>query len=436
MLVLFKRWIGALCMLLTCPLWSQFSFAEPSVSTHLTLEHTLKRIKQNSFALKQFKVKSQAYESESSAANYLPDPSVFAAIQSLPTDTFDLDQEPMTQLRFGLRQMFPKGDTLEINADISSLKSDQQHIAQTEHWLSLKKMAEQTWLEAWFWQKKGLLLQDDKVFLNQIVDFTRSLYEVGAKDQSDLIGAELQLMTLNERSIEALRKYNLKRQQLNVLANSQLVGQALSDQLPSLALAAMPYETMPVESIFAKHPRIAKLNNDITIAERNTQLVEQDMEPAWGMEVSYGLRDGQNMDGSERADFFSAGLSVQLPLFSQQKQHKNQLAAKQRTGLVMLERDEALSDLRFQYQSLQLQYQNTREQRVLYETEILPTLARQKQRALQSYESDKSDLSKVLDIFLKAQRATTMHQRLLVNEQQHLSSLNFLIGLDNGALNE
>ena len=62
----------------------------------------------------------------------MPDPTLFAVAQSLPTDTFDTDQEPMTQLRFGIRQMFPKGDSLDIKRDMSVDKSSQQAKAQSD----------------------------------------------------------------------------------------------------------------------------------------------------------------------------------------------------------------------------------------------------------------------------------------------------------------
>jgi outer membrane protein TolC len=155
--------------------------------------------------------------------------------------------------------------------------------------------------------------------------------------------------------------------------------------------------------------------------------------------VSYGLRDGENMDGSDRPDFLSAGVNVQIPLFSDAKQRQNQNAAKTRSMASQIQRDEALSQMRFEVDNLIQQYRNTAEQRALYETDILPTLEKQRKSALQSYESDQGNFRLVMSLFLKEQGAKTMHQRLRVNEQKLISSLNYLLGLDsteakNGAL--
>jgi len=405
--------------------------ASVSVAEELSLTDVLYAVKKSDFRLKQLQEESQAFLAESEAATYLPDPTVFAAIQSLPTDTFDFDQEPMTQLRVGVRQMFPKGDILDIKSDMSGIQSDLQLTASELRWLERKKQSEQAWLEAWYWQKTLELLDEDQTFLEQVQEFIRSLYEVGAKDQSDLIGADLELIKLNEKRIEAKRKYQMFRQQLNTLANQRLNGIQVSFVLPDLErvdLAA--FRNTGSEPYIAKHPKIELLNQKIGLSDKKVELAEQDFEPAWGVEVSYGLRDGENMDGSDRPDFFSAGVNIQIPLFSDAKQRQNQHAAKTRSMASQIQRDEAFSQMRFEVDNLIQQYRNTAEQRALYETDILPTLEKQRKSALQSYESDQGNFRLVMNLFLKEQSAKTMHQRLRVNEQKLISSLNFLLGLD------
>ncbi|TNC81132.1 MAG: hypothetical protein C9356_11085 [Oleiphilus sp.] len=407
------------------------SVANELSDQNLSLDLVLTVVKENDFRLKQLHEESKAFLADSEAASYLPDPTVFAALQSLPTDTFDFDQEPMTQLRVGVRQMFPKGDVLDIKSDISVIQSDAQSIASKLRWLERKQQSEHAWLEAWYSQKRLALLEEDQVFLGQVQEFVRSLYEVGAKDQSDLIGADLELIKLNEKRIEEKRKYQIFRQQLNTLANQELVGSELSPILPDLT--QLDFENVKqseLRNYLLQHPKIELLNQKIVLADRKVDLVNQDFEPAWSLEVSYGLRGGENMDGSDRPDFFSAGVNVQIPLFSNNKQQQNQYAASQRSRVSQIKRDEALSQMRFEVDNLIQQYRNTQEQRRLYEINILPTLERQRKSALQSYESDKGNFNLVMNLFLKEQSAKTMRQRLRVNEQKLISSLNYLLGLD------
>ena len=327
--------------------------------------------------------------------------------------------------------MFPKGDLLDIQSAMSSVQSDLQLGQSNLRWLAQKKQTEQAWLEAWYWQKKLELLDEDQVFIQQVQDFIRSLYEVGAKDQSDLIGAELEMVKLSESRIEATRKYQLFRQQLNTLANYVLEGERLTDDLPQLTTIDFPLlDTQHLETYLLRHPQLVLLDHQITLTQKRADLVEQDFEPAWGLEVSYGLRDGENANGSSRPDFFSAGVNFQMPLFSDNKQSQNHVAAKQRTRVATLQRDEALSQMRFEAASLLQQYRSTLEQSALYEEQILPALEKQRKSALQSYESDRGDFRLVMSLLLKEQSAKAMHQRLRVDEQKLVSSLNYLLGLD------
>ena len=57
------------------------------------------------------KHQQQAVEAMSLAVSSLPDPKISIGLANLPTDGFDFSQEGMTQLKVGITQMFPRGDS-------------------------------------------------------------------------------------------------------------------------------------------------------------------------------------------------------------------------------------------------------------------------------------------------------------------------------------
>ncbi|NNG12776.1 MAG: hypothetical protein HKM88_05950, partial [Halobacteria archaeon] len=59
------------------------------------------------------RARSQALREDAVASGQLPDPKLKTGLFNLPLDTFDIDQEPTTQLRLGLQQTFPRGATLK-----------------------------------------------------------------------------------------------------------------------------------------------------------------------------------------------------------------------------------------------------------------------------------------------------------------------------------
>ncbi len=65
-------------------------------------------------AIESFRVTALSYEDESVADDTLPDPRLSLGAVNVPVDSFDLEQEQMTQLKVGIRQDFPRGDVLSI----------------------------------------------------------------------------------------------------------------------------------------------------------------------------------------------------------------------------------------------------------------------------------------------------------------------------------
>src|SRR3546814_7264017 len=57
-------------------------------------------------------------------------------------------------------------------------------------------------------------------------------------------------------------------------------------------------------------------------AEANRDLAKKSLYPNFSLAANYGLRSGQNPNGSNRADFFSVMLSVEIPLYAGRKQRR------------------------------------------------------------------------------------------------------------------
>lgn len=413
-------------LLMTCIFQLVFSNEVLSGQTlELDLTQALSQVKQNDLALERFKLDAQAFEAAADAQSFWPDPVLFTSAQNLPTDTFNFDQEAMTQFRFGLRQKIPVGDTLSIKHDIGQLKSARQLINRDARWLTLKRATEQAWLEAWYWQKTLEILEDDLVFLKQILDITQSLYRVGNREQSDVISAELELIQLDEQRIGAQQKYDRYRDNLNTLAKRNLQPRALSSVLADLRQGLLD-EGDDLDRL-QLHPEILTQQQAVDIAQQDIVLAEQSYKPSWGFELSYGLRDGTNANGSDRPDFLTAGVNVQLPLFGSNSQDNLLSAAKQRSASEKNKKLDRLSSMRYQYKNVRQQFLTSVQQSELYEAQILPALSQQKQSTLNAYQSDRAGFTSVVMVYLKEQKFRLKYQRLLVDQQKMLSKLNYWV---------
>lgn len=377
----------------------------------LTLQHAFDAAVTGDPALERFDQEQRAYMAESRAVDHWPDPTVFLAAQNLPIDSFAMNQEPMTQLRAGLRQMLPRGDSLTIKQNVLQTQAHQSDVQQQAYRAGLKRDIEIAWYDAWFWQKKQTLLREDAVFLEQVIDFIDSLYQVGARDQSDLLGARLELLKLEELEIEASRHYLHFRHELDRLTAQTLKGDVGGD-LPLIDLDTSRFPD------FSQHPEFRLLELRVDITSDQVRLAEQAYQPMWGFEVSYGMRQGDNMDGSDRVDFASAGVSVQLPLFSPGRVDGEVQAAQARGRAEQLRRDEYLLRVAQQYRKLKSQAERLQAQLSLYQKDVLPLLREQKQAALQAYQADRGDFKRVSELYRKEQAARIAEQSLLVESRK------------------
>ena len=431
-----RHLVRGLLVLLLSSFNAAFCFAEnAAISSSNTVSNTVKtaalsyplvlhKVLANDFALQRSDLNVLAFQAEAEAKDVLPDPVIVAAMQNLPTDTFDTDQEAMTQFRLAVKQMFPKGDTLALNKQIVSSNASLQTLQARQRVLQLRQQTEMAWLEAWYWQKTKALIEQDRTFLTQMQDFMQSVYQLGGNNQSDLIGAELELIKLDEKLMEAEQQYQAFRLQLNTLASETLNGEIQNEAWLDLTYQALPDRDTLFDRL-SKHPALKLVAENISQSADKVALTEQDFAPQWGVELAYGFRQGENPNGSDRADFFSAGVSVQVPLFSRPQKRQSVRAARYRQSAFENQYREQLENTLYELQNLEEQYRQTRSQRQLYETRILPTLATQKNSALQSYESDKGDFRVVTDLYIKEQATKIKHQRLRVNEQRYLSKMNY-----------
>lgn len=65
--------------------------------------------------------RQRAVEADSVAAGQLPDPQLSLGVANLPVDSLQFNQEPMTQLTVAVSQVFPRGQSRQLQ---------QQHLSQ------------------------------------------------------------------------------------------------------------------------------------------------------------------------------------------------------------------------------------------------------------------------------------------------------------------
>jgi hypothetical protein len=103
---------------------------------------------------------------ESHAAGSLPDPRVSLGFANLPADSFQFDQENMTQLKVGISQSFPRGRSRELKRlQLEELSQSNPHLRKDRQ-ARLKRDVSNLWLEGFRIQKSISLIEKTGVCLS------------------------------------------------------------------------------------------------------------------------------------------------------------------------------------------------------------------------------------------------------------------------------
>lgn len=430
---LFKSSGALLCLIGTGAL----AYLPAVQAAPLTLEDAVNRALASDTWIKSSQFNESSQRSMGDAAGRLPDPRFNLALANMPSDKLDFNQEPMTQLVFGVSQMIPRGDTLELNSSKFEQQADMQPLLREERKARVRMEVSQLWLDAWQAQRSIDLIDDNRALFEQLVDVTTSSYvsALGRTRQQDLIRAQLELTQLDNR----LSRLQQQRDMASAKLSEWLINLEAEDaEIPASTAIEFPTATPQLASSesaleqvtnarrFIGHPSIQLFDRQIELSRTDVDLAEQKYKPQWGLSASYGYR-GDDAMGSDRADLMSVGVSVEMPLFSTRKQDSEVDAASSRVEAVRTERLLKLRQLVSAYDNAKAAYVNASDRIALYQQQLLPQSHEAAEAALNAYTSDDGDFAEVVRARISELDNHLALIELSAQQQKQLAQINYLL---------
>jgi outer membrane protein TolC len=416
--------IRYLCVPLLLPFSAQLYAADVSpASSVLTLEQAISLTRDTETVSRALEFRALGYAEESIAEGGLPDPKLKLGAMNFPTDTFDRDQEPMTQLQIGVIQAFPRGSSRAIKSKIKDSNADKSHLMAEDALLTATRDVSKNWLELYYWLQAEKIVAQSRRWFNQLVGVTESRYRVGSATQQDVVQSELELERLTDR-LEGIRiKQDIARSDLARWVGQQASLKNLPEKLGSLTAPPV------TESMLISHPVIQAGDAEIRKKTDSVELSRQSYKPGFAIDVTYGDRSGQNPDGSDRANFISGMVLMDIPLFTSKRQDKKLASSQQQLEASKQDRETAVRKLLSKLQRAQSSLRILDRQIRLYNDKLVPQSNTHAELALKAYENSRVEFDSVmrariaeLDTHLKA-------IRLKVDREQTIAMLNYLAGV-------
>ena len=424
----------------TVCLYALFSFAPPAAAdAALTLEQAVAIAQDRDPWIAGNWLRQQALDAQSIAAGSLPDPVLSAGFANLPTDTFEFDQEEMTQFKVGISQVLPRGDSLALRRQQLALLGQQYPQQRAGRRARVRSEVSGRWLDVWRARETIRLIEQDKNLFVQLVDIAESKYTsaLGGTRQQDLIRAQLELTRLEDRLVVLQEQRETARSALlGWLLDPDEIGQAfyrhkLTQELPSIPLAmpellatgdAVPPQRLA--ELFRAHPDIRSRDRELDASDTGIKLAEQRYRPQWRFNASYGYRDDDPL-GNDRADFFSVGVAFDLPLFTTSRQDPQLRSARATRESIRTERGLLLRRMIAEFNTHHARLLRLEQRHTLYSSRLLEQMSEQAEASLAAYTSDDADFAEVVRAKIAELNGRIEALGISVRRQQTIARLNY-----------
>jgi outer membrane protein TolC len=344
---------------------------------------------------------------------------------NFPTDTFDFDQEPMTQLQLSFSQAIPFPGKRQLRRDAAEHEATAAQARIEERYLTLAADVRSTWWAIFYLDRTLEIIQQNQSLMRDFVEITQTKYRVGDGLQQDVLLAQLELSRLLERQLRTQSMRSAMQAALNHLLN--MPGDTIATlpvDPPNELLPAIPSRAELLERAVTSRPQLSAESALIDAARSRLDLANKDLRPDFRVGMAYGLRDGRNpLSGVDRPDFLSLNFGVTVPLYSSSKQHK---AFEQRTHEVSqrrYSRNDTLRSVEAAVTRHMFDYESAASQVELVQGAIIPQARQTVASMLSGYQTSQVDFLNVINSQITLYNAQINYWESFSNAKSALARL-------------
>ena len=165
----------------------------------------------------------------------------------------------------------------------------------------------------------------------------------------------------------------------------------------------------------------------VSVNEKNVELAKQNYKPSWSLDLTYGRRE-KSAAGVERADFASAMVMFDLPLFTADRQDKQVAASKSRLNGALNLREERKRNLIKMWHAAQAKEKRLLQRIKQYDNLLLPKSDENTKSALYAYQSGRSEFTALMRAQITELETQLRALRLNVEHKKTQALLLYLAG--------
>lgn len=362
-------------------------------AAELELDSAVASALNNNPSLAEMQARYQALAEVPEQAAALPDPSLHLNFMNLPTDSFDLDQEAMTQVQIGVTQAVPFPGKRSLRKEAAELTAEAAAHSVEEMRLRLIANVRTSWWQLYYLDRALETVDANRSLLRQFIEVATTKYETGKGLQQDVLLAQLELSKLMDREIQLRAIHRNQAIRLNILMdrlpNEELMlPKQINKGLPKAATEEILYRQAQ-----ALRPLLQQQEKQMAGAKSRLALAKRDYYPDFKLGLTYGDRRGDNPlpRGGSRSDFLSLMIGVEIPLYAGSKQSK---AVRQRSSELQQSRYALLDEkasVMAEISAAVTDYRRAQDQYQLFDRGIVPQARQTVESMLAGYQVNQVD---------------------------------------------
>lgn len=343
--------------------------------------------------LKQLEANAESLEQQAIADGQLPDPQLTAGAVNVPTNSFSFNQDDMTMVQVGVQQTFAPGRSLKMKSNkTKALAKAQEEKLQAQKAMLLRNVRE-AWLDVYYWQQAAEIVHENRSQYQSLLKLTESQYSNAKLNQSDVLQVKVELSRLNDQILQIEQRIDLLRAQLGRWIGTTEANRRLSSSLPRWG------NPLPVEELQCRllgHPLLRADTENIEAARNELAYTQEQYKPGWMLDVNYGIRQGRMADRKPRSNMVTALVTVDLPIFTSNRQDRRLCASAYQLESTKLDRDVHYKDLVKELQTQYAIWKNLSKRENLYQRHLALEANQNTKAAKLAYQNATTDLPTVL----------------------------------------
>ena len=368
------------------------AWAEPAWSGVLTLEDAESLAIASDPAIRKKQASGSALSELAMAAAQLPDPLLKVGVMGLPTDSFNLGQEAMTQVQLGVVQKFPRGQSRSLRSEQIRERSLAIEESVRDQRLRIVLAVRQDYLEVLKHRKLAAINEAAINTFTDLADITQDYYATGRVQQQDVLRAAVELAKVQDRTTRILQEEDRARARLAAWIGAAAYRQ-ISNDWPQIGPVSSLEE---LQSGLASHPRILALHRNVIAAETGVDLAQQNYKPEFALDLTYGGRGGIGPDGRDRSDLLSLMLVMDLPLFHANRQDRISAARIAESSAAMFHRDDVFRQMQSEIAVQAATLSREQERISLFKDSLLPDAGFNAEATFEAYQAAVEDLTTLM----------------------------------------